>query len=76
MRTKLPLGAVSLPGDSTLWSVALYVTLAGVAGFFAGRAMAPSPSEQTGYGILGAGSSVLLGPIGLGLVGFYSLTKR
>lgn len=76
MRTKLPLGAVSLPGDTGLWAVGAYVLLSGAAGFFAGKAMAPSPDRQTTYGLVGAASSIVLGPLGLGIVGVYSLVKR
>lgn len=77
IRKSLPLGALSAVGGGTgAGALVLYALIAAGGGYFAGKAMAPSPSQQTAYSIAGAVGSVFLGPIGLGAVGVYALMKR
>jgi hypothetical protein len=71
----MPLGALSLGSNGAVY-YAVYGIVATGAGYFAGKAMSPTPSQQRGYGLAGAAASLLLGPVGLGLVGAYALYQR
>lgn len=63
----------ALSGTGTAVALlAVYVALYGTAGYYAGRAMSPTPAGQRTYGTIGGVTSVMLGPLaalGLGVLG-------
>jgi hypothetical protein len=55
---------------------ALALSLFAVAGYYAGKAMAPPSSNKSVWGWFGVGAALLAGPLGLGVLGAVSLTKQ
>lgn len=45
-------------------------------GYFVGRALAPQKDDAMTYALIGSVVGALTGPFGLGVFGFYSLSKR
>ena len=61
---------------AALLVAAVAVSLSAVAGFYAGKAMAPASSKKSMWGVYGAVSAVFTGWLGLGILGGVSLAQR
>jgi hypothetical protein len=68
--------APGLAFAAVVGAAAVYVGLYGAAGWYAGKAMAPSASAERSYKWVGALSSVLFGSLGLGVLGGISLASK
>lgn len=59
-----------------LAAIGVGLALRGVAGYFAGKAMAPSASDENKYAWGGVAASMLFGALGLGVEGAIALRAR
>lgn len=71
-------GAVVATGavGAALLIAALAVSASAVAGFYAGKAMAPSQDKSSRWGVYGAVTAIFTGWLGLGIMGGVSLAQR
>jgi len=56
--------------------IATGIAARGVAGYFAGKAMAPSQQKETVYAWTGVGAAIVFGALGLGVQGIVALQSR
>lgn len=70
-------GLGAYEGEQTVAAATVVVlALAVGGGYFAGAAMAPTPSDRVGYGVLGSLLGLFTGPIGLGAMGLVALSRK
>jgi hypothetical protein len=65
-----------LPVVAVVGLVVLGMALRGTAGYFAGKAMAPSAHKETSYAWTGAGVAIVFGALGLGVQGIVALRSH
>jgi hypothetical protein len=63
-------------GNVVAGSVLMYALMNGLLGYFAGKAMAPSKSNETSYAIAGSVLAIFGGALGLGAEGIYASMKK
>jgi hypothetical protein len=63
-------------GGAIAGGVLLYTLTYGLLGYFAGKAMAPSKTNERGYAIAGSLLAIFGGVLGLGAEGLYASSKK